>query len=721
MKSTYTGKDLDILYYFGDSNQPGFVINAYFISGSTLAIYGFYINDKGEMVVNSTASSVVNGSEIDEYGRLCMAGEYENLTRIDENGNLWFNYDAAEEYIPVGGGSGNRSRYYPLGNGQTLDLMDIIESFNPSPYNGFTYPQCIEGYSLIFRDRVKSITAHFEVVTDEYGSYEMDRTWTNTKTIGFLLEEMKNGLSQIDKTHITSMTCTITDMSQESIDVVSAYPGLVLNFNIYRHLLNLNVHIDMPEDNGVLKGGLCLSTGSLKIDDSDKYLYELMIKYEFRGIYGLVGRKFNDIFTDPEGHLIFEDGYWYHDDVDDPYFTMDETGHLILNDDVLEDYINVQNGHMYIDFDLATSNLISNRKQLIEVYLGGNNLLYKLQVSDFKYDDDNYRVSIKMEDILNRLQEVMIDSLSGYISSGGRMSWHELLDDEFSSFLKDNSIYFPLYVSEERPPELDIRRIYRDYLDNDDHPLVKNVTAYDFLNNVLSQFGQVGYIKTIDSTKSTGWVNIDAFDFGIIIKPAINTAGQVDRLLGYDSQHDYRPFSLVDGKPYVIDSSFILGKITRSIIKPNHITKVIGTYYIYNYDEDEFDNSYETSYSVGTGKFTYNNDCNTYLVYDNYNSNNIGDMYFDVSTQVLKPFYQYIAEVMIGKYVFGLDELSFNAILSRDYGSADAASLISFSLGERFQIDFSNTIIPTNYAYQITSTSLSYDGELKWDIVGLQV
>ena len=650
MKSTYIGKDLDVLYYFGDSNQPGFVINAYFI------------------------------------------------------------YDSFPKY-----------RYYPVHEGSYLNLIDIIDNFNPSPYRGFTYPKCIEGFSLIFRNRVSSVTGHFRVVAGQYGSYDFTRTWTNTKTIGFLLEEVANGLSQIDKSSITELSCELEYLS-ESVDVVSVYPGLVLDFNLNRHLLNLNVHIDMPEDNGVLKGGLCLADGSLKIDDSDKYLYELMIKYEYRGIYSFVGRKFNDMFTDPEGHLIFEDGYWYHDDENDPYFSVDDNGHLILENSMLQDYIDFDDdGRLYADFDLATSNLISNRKQLVEVYLGGNNLIFKLQVSDFKYDGDNFQASIRLEDILNRLSEVLIPSIEGYVE-WGQMKWLEFLQDELEAFLSANHITFPTYVSDVPPNELDIRMMKRFYPNDEALPIAENTNMFDFLSDLMAQLGQVMYVKTIDSTKSNSWVNYECFDFGLIVKPAINTAGQLKSLLRYDGNRELRPFQLVDQRPYVIDNSFILGKITRSVIKPNHISKVIGTYYGYNFDEDIFDDSLEYSYSIGDGNFTYQNDCNAMLFYDIDSGTEAGDMYLiDPSHATHTPFYRYMAETLINKYVFGLDELSFSALLSKDYGDPDAAAQICFGLGECFQIDFSNTIIPTNYAYQIISSSLVYDGALRWDLVGLQV
>lgn len=716
MKNTYTGKDLDILYYFGNSNQPGFKINGLFINRAYLFnVYNFYVNNQGNLRLDSPYEEVVEQTRINNDGVLLMNNQYEGLTSVNEDGDLLIDYEQAAHYVPT---PSLDQRYYPIGAGQSLELLTILErGLEPQEFQGFTYPDCIEGFSLIFRNRVSKVSARFTVVTNTFGTYTMDRCWTNTKTIGFLLEEMADGLSQIDKSDILSMTIQILELPEGSADVVSVYAGLVLDFNIYRNLNYVEAHNDMPESDGVLKGGLCLSAGSLKINDPDKYLYNLLVKYEFRGIFGILGRHFNNFFENERGELIFEDGYWYNDDEANPYFSMDEQGNLILENSLLSPYLQVEDGDLLALFDLPKTNLITNKQQIVEIYLDGNNLIHKMQVSNFKYDDANFIANITLEDILNRLNEIIIDDMHAD-TSNGYMYWKEWVYNSLIPLLNTNGFHLSIHIPDQASFDLDINHLFRRY-PADNPPLVNGVSVLSFLQDILAQFGQIGYLKTIDSTKSLKFDNTEDFDSGLILRPAINNAGQIKELTAFNNSKQAYLFTVSNDSPYTLDSGLLLGAVSRSVIKPNHITKVIGTYNGLNEDTGSFDGSVICSYSIGEGNLSYTNDCSTYLTWAEVSQEQYGDLWGEENNPT--PFYQYFAEIMQRKYLFGLDELNFDALLSKSFGNSNYASCVCFSLGETFKIDFSNTILPTNYAYQIISSTLKYDGELSWQITGLQI
>lgn len=728
MKDTYVGKDLDVLYYFGDSNQPGFSINAIHLYSSASQLADFSVNEDGELIVNTIynpASTVLNRISIDEDGYLEVNSTTAGLVTVDDGGNAIVDSAAVKTALNISGSITSRF-YLPVTEGYSVDLLAVVDDSNykatSASYSSlYKYPDCIEGISLIFKERLDYIKATIMITVSGANTYTLTRKWYNTKTIGALFEEIEVGLSQVKRSRIQAVRIRIDELSVSTANLVSMYPGLVLTFNSDRHLKNLNVHQDMPNDNGVLSGGLCLSQGTLQLDDSDKYLLKLLVMYEYRGIMGTMGRKFNDFFTNPKGELIFEDGYY-----PEPFpIFANVNGNLEITSELLSDFITYENGNVYADYEGAPENLINKKQHILEVYLEGHKMLYKLQVSDFQYNNTQYTASVTLEDILNRLEDIKVDELASttYSYSIPFTDIYNAIVDK----VRDSGFCLPprgVYnnpsnaKNELQRTNLKVPYSYRCVL-------ASNMSAKTIMEDLLSCLGLVAYIKPyyeFDWSRSGALTfNTPLFaDCMLVIRPCLEDIGQVKTMIHnmyYGGSFASYLFNY-DKVAYTLIDSAVIGKITRSVIKPNYISKVLGSYYGWDPLNLEFNNALETSYEIGGGNNPYLLKDNNFIFYDadtgygTFSSNSNGGEE--------EPTYQYLANYMISKYLFGLDTVEFEALLSKNYGDSSGICSCVFDLAERFSIDFSGTEIPTSYEYQIISSTLQYDGELTFNIVGMQ-
>lgn len=725
MKQTYTGQDLDVLYYFGDSNQPGFVINAFHLYSSVSQLADFHVNEDGELIVStiySPASTVYNKISIDEDGFLKVNTTNDGLVTINDEGKGVIDNAAVKTALNVSSSITSRT-YLPVEVGYSVDILSVVDDSNykatATPYSLlYKYPDCIEGISLIFKERLDYIKATISITVAGADTYTLTRKWYYTKTIGALMEEIEVGLSQVKRDRLESVRITIDEMSQQTATLISVYPGLVVTFNNGRHLKQLNVHQDMPNDNGVLSGGLCLSQGTLRIDDSDKYLLKLLVMYEYRGIMGTIGRKFNDIFTDPKGELIFEDGYYPESF---PLFEI-INGNIEVTSELLADFITYEDGNIYADYEGAPENLINKKKHLVEVYLTGHKPLYKLQVSDFSYNNTQYMATVTLEDILNRLDDIKIDELAIQSYSYGTIQF-----SEFYSLVVNKVAQQGFYIGNRpycnNPSTIksEFNKIYLKVPANTRIKIDSETSAKTILESMFSCFGLVAYIKPYyDFNLSRANAGSYSFpltlDYMIMVRPYLDDIGQVNSITifsynGTDFKYGF------DKNPYTLIDSAIIGKITRSVIKPNYISKVSGEYFGWDPSNAGFTTAVSHNYEIGSGNNPYTIKDNNYIFYDS--NTEYGTYTVDNSNNSTK-MYEYIANDLIARYLFGLDTVEFEAILSKTYGDVNAPCPVVFNLGEKFSIDFSQTEIPTSFSYQVISSTLNYDGELTFSLIGMQ-
>lgn len=726
MKQTYTGKELDVLYYFGDSNQPGFSISAYHLYNSKSQYADFSVNEQGELIVNtvhSSPSTVYNKISINADGYLVVDGTSTGLVSETSDGSTVIDNAAVVTALHVSFYM-NKKNILPITAGYSVDLLSVVnDSSYISTGTGYAdlykYPDCIEGISLIFRDRLDWVKATITVVIENAGTFRLTRKWAKTKTIGALFEEIEVGLSQVKRSRIQSVRITIDEMSVSTVDLVSLYAGLVLTFNNERHLKNLNIHQDMPNDDGILSGGLCLAQGSIQLDDSDKYLLRLLVMYEYRGIMGTRGRYFNDFFQDEKGELIFEEGYYPEPF---PIFKV-EDGDIELTSSLMADFITYENGNIYADYEGAPDNLINKKKHLVEVYLEGHKPLYKLQVSEFNYNNTQYKATVTLEDILNRLDEIKIDALTITNYSSTQKPFTDIISSLlYKTALQGFYVGKDLYCNNPSKLELEENRLYWVFPRNTTINVAVEMSAKAILEGLAASYGLLVYLKPyFEPNVIRQSSSIDSFtepyisDFFLMIKPCLEDIGQVHSM---DRAYSQQPRRYNYNKEsYVMIDSAIIGAVTRSVIKPNYISKVIGSYFGWNSENQQFDTGLETTYEIGRGNNPFNVKDNSYVYWDS--TNNYGVTIYN-SVYQYSSFYDYFANYLIDKYVFGLDTVEFEAILSKKYGNEQSVCPIVFNIGERFTIDFSRTEIPTNYHYQIISTTLNYDGELTFNLVGMQ-
>lgn len=733
MKQTYTGRELDVLYYFGDSNQPGFSISAFHLYYTASQFVNFRVNEDGELIVNSIyepSTDVTNQVSINSEGYLVVNGVTSGLVEESEDGYTSINTSAVKNAL-----SGNFYNLYSknvlsVGIGYSVDLLTVVSESDYIPtgdtYSSlYKYPDCIEGISLIFKDRLDWIEATISVIIDGAGTFSLKRKWKHTKTIGALFEEIEVGLSQVRRNRIKSVTITIDDMSVDSAELVSLYPGLVLTFNNERHLKNLNIHQDMPNDNGVLSGGLCLSSGSIEIDDSEKYLLRLLVKYEYRGIMGTRGRYFNNFFENEKGELIFEEGYYPEPF---PLFQVRD-GDIELTSSLMSDFITYKDGNIYADYEGAPDNLINKKKHLVEVYLEGHKPLYKLQVTEFSYNNTQYTAMVSLEDILNRLDDIKIDKLESNTDSSNYLIYMSRIMDALTNKIAHQGFYIGPILECYNPSNsnLEFNYIYYRLPRSTAITFATEMSAKSILEGFAASLGLVVYLRPyfdegrktqVSSSSSLTRSSPYCADYFLMIRPYLEDIGQIKQLSMYGYGMYYPTRYQYEKEAYVMIDSAIIGSITRSVIKPNYISKVIGSYIGWNSQEQTFDQSLQINYEIGSENNAFIVKDNTYIYYDD--QNNYGTVIKGSSEYTYQPFYKYLANNIIEKYLFGLDTVEFDAILSKNYGNDSYVCPIVFNIGERFTLDFSRTEIPTNYQYQIISTTLNYDGELTFSILGMQ-
>lgn len=573
----------------------------------------------------------------------------------------------------------------------------------------------LDGFSIVFAKRFASMTVTAKVMMEDDTEYTTTISETQSKAIGFYLDQVHAGLS-LEKESIKDVSITRVD-NGATAKTLWATTAWVVDINQYHGLTEVSCQNALPENGNIIVPGLALGSGSLSFRDIGQRVLRMVKNFSTVGVASLAGMSVNDITTDPNGELTINTFY------ESPVFSMDSDGYLVSDVDLGGALSIDDKGYLVVDYSTAVDSAMTKSGKACFVFLN-DNLVYQMLSKSWTYDTTNGSVQFKLVDVLTNLNG---------ITTGGSSSGMQIKDNYFSisnvlGMLNDTAnLTMPVVLSDEQAGIYD-DAIASNLGSNGYYvPMPRNVRA--FYDDLCVGYGLIGSLEP--------YSEIDRFgkyrgDNPVFVNGARLYAKQVQYtdmlVLRGIYERPFKPLKLTNAGTsqsptllvtkdtqniYALGNGDLTTAVKRNVIKDNYIDNV--SYDVYAPDFASASISKTTQKTLGQGEFPFSMDKSA-LFYDNGSTK--ATWTDSLGTTGLADHW---AQAYLDSYVIGRDLVSFTTLLRDTLTPSTQASIDIYGVGEFFKLRIDEPAIKSDFNYEIIDTQLTYDGKLYFSIIGLQM
>lgn len=609
----------------------------------------------------------------------------------------------------------DKASFKSFANGDTISLKEALNDH--IAIDSLTF----DSMSIVLRTRAKKIAFTGEIDMKDGTKAQKDFTCTNSKSLGFYIDQVTEGLSlrkdDIADIKITRAAADSSDDDHASYEILWITPSWAVDINQSSGLQSLTCQNSLPQNNSIVVPGLALGSGSLKFRDIGNNILGMVENYSTVGVASLAGMTVNDIMADSDGNLVITKFY------DSPSFSLDSDGNLVSDVDLGND-LNIDDGNLMVDYSTAVNSPMTKSGKPCFIFLG-NNLIYQMVSKSWSYDTTNSRVTFKLVDILSLLND------SNYQLSNEISNTTSIMDNINAGI----NLILPSTVGVLSPfaTSIDLASTQNDAIKlNLDGGHTFKVTASktvrNYIDNVCNGIGIIFALEPYGELDRFGNYRGDfhggEFDeYNLVQYTSMFLARGINEtpfkplaLSAKDGGVGFYSYTVTKETQniYSLANGDLTSAVTRNVIKDNYISLVGWTEYTPTLDSDTIAPTAQNN--IGTTGYPFTMDSSQYFF-----TATDGTQSTWTDSLGTTSLAEHWAQAYIDNYVIGRDEVSFTALLRDTLTPSSQSAINTMGVGELFKLAIDEPAIKSDFNYEIIDSTLEYDGQLTFDITGLQI